>query len=138
MGNVQTCFASAVPSLPCANGHVTYGARIQTQYTYDEGGDGLWYTGTVVSCTSDGCVSVKYDDGDRWTGKAIFCYLLPEGSPGLTLPQPYGVPSQGGHVAPPGGHPMSATPVVQAIPVHVGADAGEAGARGRPVVGRPV
>ena len=129
------CFATSVTSLPCANGIVCLHSRIQTQYTFNEGGDGMWYTGTITGLWSNSMVDVRYDDGDDWTGKAIYCYLLPSDSPGQSLPQPYGVPSCGGHVAPPGG----GAEVVQAIPVmQAFAVAAPAAVRGRPAVGRPV
>ena len=137
------CLASPAASAPCANGSLVLSSRVQTQYTRDEGGDGLWYTGSITGLWNDGSVAVQYDDGDSWRGRAIYCYLLPAGSPGMTQLQPYGVPSQGCHVRPPG-------EVAQAVPVRHAFQPGEGEPRepavianvdvavGRPVVGRPV
>ena len=115
------CFATPVGTLNGANGALVVGSRMQTQYTFDEGGDGMWYTGTITGLYTNGIADVRYDDGDKWSGLSLYCYLLPNGSPGLTQPQPYGVPSQGLHVMPPGGYSgtvvASATPVAIATPM---------------------
>ena len=114
MGNLP-CFAPAVHSLAGANGVLVIGSRVQTQYTLDEGGDGLYYTGTVTELHSGGEASIRYDDGDSWTGSAMFCFLLPHNHPGLQHRLPGGMPSQ--HT----GSIMQAVPVdhgiVQAVPV---------------------
>ena len=142
------CFSTSVTMLPCANGSLTMGARIETQYTLDEGGDNLWYTGSITGLYSNGNADVRYDDGDRWSGRAIYCYLLPRGSPGMTQPQPYGAPSQGHAVMPPGSCGTGvahATPVVtKAMPVVTGVVAqpstsdGSSMAALPQVVGRPL
>ena len=31
----------------CANGVLSEGARVQTQWTVEEGGNGQWFTGTI-------------------------------------------------------------------------------------------
>jgi hypothetical protein len=63
--------------LPCANGIITIGDRVQTQWTRDEGGDDNWYLGKVVDVSNDeGHVGIVYDDGDRWTGKADEVYYV--------------------------------------------------------------
>ena len=115
--NMGGCFSTSVAMLPCANGNLTVGARIQTQYTLSEGGDNLWYTGSITDLYSNGDAAVRYDDGDRWTGRAIYCYLLPSGSPGMRQPQPYGAPSQGLAVIPPG--TTCGTSVARATPALV-------------------
>ena len=124
------CWASPVASLACANGRLRLRSRVQTQYTYAEGGDGLWYTGTIMGAWSNETVSVQYDDGDVWTGKSLYCYLLPNGLP---TPQPYGVPSQGAHVTPPGEAVVFAHAVGHAVQGTTCEQQQEA-----PVIGRPV
>ena len=118
-GRMGQCFASPVPSLPCANGTLALSSRVQTQYTLDEGGDGLWYTGTIQALWDNGECSIKYDDGDKWTGRSVYAYLLPAGSPGLSQLQPYGAQGQGGYVQPPLGRPGEPAVAAQAVPVVV-------------------
>ena len=112
-----SCFAKELLSLPCANGMLFKGARVQTQYTRSEGGDDLWYTGTVRSLLDIGSASIEYDDGDRWSGNPIYVYMLPPGAPAHTSPQPYGAPSQGASVLPPTeGAQLVMGTVVAAVP----------------------
>ena len=125
------CLAKPVPTLQGADGTLARMTRVQTQYTYDEGGDGMWYTGTVMNLWDDGNVQIRYDDGDKWVGRSVYCYLLPRGHPGHQRPQPYGVPSQGACVTPPG---SIGTDVAIAVPVVVVGQAVPSNA----VVGRPV
>ena len=55
-------------STASADGTPLYvGTRVQTQWTREEGGDGRWYAGRVVAMLASGEVTIKYDDGDRWT-----------------------------------------------------------------------
>eukprot|EP00929_Paragymnodinium_shiwhaense_P100775 TRINITY_DN63354_c0_g2_i1.p1 TRINITY_DN63354_c0_g2~~TRINITY_DN63354_c0_g2_i1.p1 ORF type:complete len:1126 (+),score=241.03 TRINITY_DN63354_c0_g2_i1:142-3519(+) len=63
---------SAVSVSPPAGMGARYGvgSRVKTQYTRSEGGDGSWYVGTVIAAHPDGSVTIKYDDGDEWTGPA--------------------------------------------------------------------
>ena len=56
--------------MPCANGEITVGSRVKTQWTRAEGGNGQWYTGTVTKVYASGRAAIRYDDGDRWTGDA--------------------------------------------------------------------
>lgn len=117
MGN---CLTKEVEALHCANGIIGKGARVQTQYTRDEGGDDLWYTATVTHCYENGTSSLRYDDGDSWTGSAVYVYLLAPGDPGQHAMQPYGVHGQGAAVMPPAGMVVMATPVVMTAPVVMG------------------
>lgn len=73
MGNA---FTQPVPNLPGANAMLSVGSRVQTQYTRDEGGDDLWYTGTVRALYDNSTAAIAYDDGDSWTGPAIYCACL--------------------------------------------------------------
>merc|ERR1712046_377073 len=60
------------------------GSRIKTQYTFEEGGDGRWYAGTVKSVFADGRVHICYDDGDQWTGAGRLVHLAnPSAGPPL-------------------------------------------------------
>ena len=52
------------------------GTRVQTQWTREEGGDGRWYPGRVVAMLASGEVTIKYDDGDDWTGSGLDVHLL--------------------------------------------------------------
>jgi hypothetical protein len=49
---------------------------VKTQWTRDEGGNDCWYNATVVKIYNTGKASLRYDDGDRWTGRALYCYLI--------------------------------------------------------------
>jgi Ca2+-binding EF-hand superfamily protein len=66
--------------IPCQNGMVREGERVQTVYTREEGGDGSSYSGTVERVFSNLDVQVHYDDGDRLTvppqGGRADVYLL--------------------------------------------------------------
>ena len=115
------CLAREVSGLQCANGIISKGARVQTQYTRDEGGDDLWYTASVTACYENGTTRLAYDDGDSWTGPAVYVYMLPPGAPGHFAPQPYGAPGQGQATLPPAGGVVMATPVASAAPTVVGA-----------------
>jgi len=87
----------ALEPIPCANGRIDKGSRVKTQWTRDEGGNDQWYTATVVKIFDNGKASLRYDDGDRWTGRALFCYLLdppPEAPMGQAV-APEGVVLQG-------------------------------------------
>ena len=64
-----------------ADGPLSVGAAVQTQFTRDEGGDDSWHAGRVVGFVASGEVSVKYDDGDEWTGSAREVYLLDRAHP---------------------------------------------------------
>ena len=68
------------PAVRGANGaSLRPGARVQTENTIEEGGDGDWYPGTVTLINPAlGHVSIEYDDGDSWTGPAAEVQLLPE------------------------------------------------------------
>mmetsp|Transcript_70469 Transcript_70469/g.182801 ORF Transcript_70469/g.182801 Transcript_70469/m.182801 type:complete len:168 (-) Transcript_70469:273-776(-) len=59
-----------------ANGQLRKGARVQTQYTIDEGGDGRWYPGTIRKLYAGDQVKIGYDDGDTWKGPAMYVWSL--------------------------------------------------------------
>ena len=70
--------------IPCANGHLQVGSRVQTQYEVREGGNGRWYSGSITRVyPSSGCATIRYDDGDMWTGTANPDIFLLPGQPGL-------------------------------------------------------
>jgi len=80
---------------------------VQTQYTREEGGDDRWYSGTITKVFANGHASIKYDDGDKWTGHASDIHLL---NPSPARPsQPLVQSADGCHictaVVPPGGMP---------------------------------
>ena len=61
----------------CSPDDIDVGLRVQTQYTFAENGDGQWYTGTIVRispCNLE--VTIKYDDGDDWTGSVYDVYHI--------------------------------------------------------------
>ena len=73
----------SVQEAPCANGSICIGARVQTQWTADEGGDGGWYSGQVVAiqrsiAREEFFAEIWYDDGDHWTGTTNDIFALPE------------------------------------------------------------
>ena len=116
------CLAKEVSRLPCANGVISKGARVQTQYTRAEGGDDLWYTASTVACYDNGQVQLVYDDDDRWRGLAVYVYLLPPNALGWTQRQPYGAPGQGAQVLPPSSeNVVMATPIAMGTPTVIGA-----------------
>ena len=55
--------------------------RVQTQWTREEGGDDRWHAGTVNAILESGKVTIKYDDGDNWTGSAMEVHLLDSAHP---------------------------------------------------------
>ena len=78
-------------STASADGTPLYvGTRVQTQWTREEGGDDRWYAGRVVAMLASGEVTIKYDDGDRWTGRGEYVHLL-DGAHPLKHPQSVGV-----------------------------------------------
>lgn len=46
------------------------GTRVRTQWTRAEGGDDQWYQGVVQDVYGNGQVTIRYDDGDEWTGSS--------------------------------------------------------------------
>jgi len=82
----------------CANGILGVGSRVQTQYTRDEGGDDRWYSGTITKVFANNRASIRYDDGDKWTGETMYIHLLqPRSGPGPSQPpMQQGVPLAGG------------------------------------------
>ena len=64
-------------STASADGTSLYvGTRVQTQWTREEGGDDRWCAGSVSAVLASGEVTIKYDDGDRWTGRGVDVHLL--------------------------------------------------------------
>ena len=69
-------------STASADGTPLYvGTRVQTQWTREEGGDDRWYAGSVSAVLASGEVTIKYDDGDEWTGSAMDVHLLNSAHP---------------------------------------------------------
>ena len=65
------------PQAWAADGKPLYvGTRVQTQWTREEGGDDRWYAGSVSAVLASGEVTIKYDDGDSWTGRGVDVHLL--------------------------------------------------------------
>jgi hypothetical protein len=74
----------------CRNGSITKGDRVQTQWEREEGGNDKWFCGVVVEAYTNGKVKLKYDDGDDWTGKAIYVLKLGPEHPGFRSKCPSG------------------------------------------------
>ena len=87
---------SPVPEVQAANGQLRKGVRCQTQWEREEGGNDKWYCATVQECYDSGKAKLVYDDGDTWTGKAVYIYLLPPGHPGAAQKVPQGADTQAG------------------------------------------
>ena len=69
-------------STASADGTPLYvGTRVQTQWTREEGGDDRWYAGSVSAVLASGEGTIKYDDGDEWTGSAMDVHLLNSAHP---------------------------------------------------------
>ena len=112
MGSCESFLYGAAPDqVNGANGPITKGMRVQTQYTIAEGGDGRWYSGTVSRLYGNNRCRINYDDGDTWTGNAMEVYSL-MGAPPMGAPGMAGVPTQM-----PMGAPIVQAQVVQAQPV---------------------
>ena len=71
-----------VGQITCANGTLMKGTRCQTQWERQEGGNDLWFCGTVQVVYDSGQARIRYDDGDTWTGDARYIWLLPPNHPG--------------------------------------------------------
>ncbi|CAE7558503.1 PDE9A [Symbiodinium natans] len=98
MGSCESFFFGPEPAaVEGANGQITKGLRVQTQYTIEEGGDGRWYMGTVKRLYAGNKCAIRYDDGDSWTGNARDVWSLngpPPGAPppGMQMGVPMGMP----------------------------------------------
>jgi len=135
------CSASAPTDIPCANGTLRVGARVQTMWDEGVGHDRLWYVGTVNRISSRSTASILYDDGDRWTGGTKWMYLLPPGHPGLTQRLLAGSATQNGppaHILPP--VVVAGVPVPVAVPQCLGTHTGPVpvAAGGNPPIVSPV
>mmetsp|Transcript_9316 Transcript_9316/g.19256 ORF Transcript_9316/g.19256 Transcript_9316/m.19256 type:complete len:180 (+) Transcript_9316:1-540(+) len=80
-----------VPSLMCADGWLTRGARVMAL-----GNDGRHYAGTIVDLRSTGAASVFLDDGSFWMVPSQQVCLLaapaptwPQQSPSVSMDVPY-------------------------------------------------
>lgn len=80
-----------VPSLMCADGWLTRGARVMAL-----GNDGRHYAGTIVDLRSTGVASVSLDDGSFWMVLSHQVCLLeapaptwPPQSPSVSMDVPY-------------------------------------------------
>lgn len=69
-----------------ADGPLFVNTRVQTQWTKEEGGDDRWYAGSVYAILESGEVTIKYDDGDDWTGSAMEVHLLDTAHPLKAVP----------------------------------------------------
>lgn len=104
-----------------ANGPLRKGVRAQTIYD-ERGGDNKWYVGTIMAVYESGKATIKYDDGDSWTGQAVYIYVLPPGHPGEHQRVAMGADTQAG---PPGLIQSVASPAMhQPAPMPVMAPAG--------------
>jgi len=86
-------FSSNKPTsnaIECRNGSIRKGDRVQTQWERDEGGNDKWFCGIVQEAYENGKVKLKYDDGDDWTGKAVYVLKLGPEHPGLGAKFPHG------------------------------------------------
>jgi len=90
------------------NGPLRKGSRVQSQDDEGDNHDNQWYVGTVEAVYDSGKAKVAYDDGDSWTGDAVWIFNLPPGHPGHTQKVPGGSPTQAG---PPGMVNSNAVPV---------------------------
>ena len=79
-----------------ANGPLRHGVRVQTQWDEGSGHDNKWYCGTIQAVFEDGTARIEYDDGDSWTGKAVYIYALPPHHAGMTSKVAIGAPSMEG------------------------------------------
>ena len=52
------------------------GTRVQSEWSRAEGGDGMWYAGTVVAIYPGAKATVEFDDGELWTGALSELYAL--------------------------------------------------------------
>jgi len=77
-------------AVACRNGSIRKGDRVQTQYEREEGGNDKWYCGVVAEAYTNGKVKLQYDDGDDWTGKAVYVLKLGPEHPGLGAKFPNG------------------------------------------------
>jgi hypothetical protein len=93
-----------VASVPGVNGLVTPGARVQTKFSFAEGGDGRWYKASVKTVWANGDASLEYDDGDKWRGHASEVVLLDQhGIPIASAVSP-GDGTSSASLAPPAGN----------------------------------
>ena len=84
-------FGEPVNQTSCGNGSIFVGSRVRTQWCRAEGGNDCWYNGTVTKVFTN-AASIRYDDGDRWTGESSCIFRLD--APAPHAPQ-YGAPQYG-------------------------------------------
>lgn len=111
MGLGGSKLGNVCSEIRCANGTVHMGSRVQSQW--DESKryhDGLWYCGTVEQCYDDGQAKIVFDNGKRWTAKAVLMYNLPPEHPGQAGKVTGGAQTMGGVPSAGGGGPPSPLP----------------------------
>ena len=101
-------FGEPVNQTSCGNGSIFVGSRVRTQWCRAEGGNDCWYNGTVTKVFTN-AASIRYDDGDRWTGESSCIFRLD--APAPHAPQ-YGAPQYGAqpNCAPQYGAPQYGAP----------------------------
>ena len=72
---MEAVLAKRLEKLRCANGMLQIGSRVKTQWSSAEGGDDGWYQG-VVTRVNGTTATIRYDDGDTWTGDATHMHLV--------------------------------------------------------------
>ena len=112
---------------PCANGTLCKGSRVRTQWTRAEGGNDHWYNGTITKVFANRHASIRYDDGDVWTGDTMDIFLLqPNANKGGLSQQPAPGMMVMTATVPPGA--MAGTPIPVMMPngqpYHVAVPAG--------------
>eukprot|EP00931_Biecheleriopsis_adriatica_P014817 TRINITY_DN116912_c0_g1_i1.p1 TRINITY_DN116912_c0_g1~~TRINITY_DN116912_c0_g1_i1.p1 ORF type:complete len:189 (-),score=15.96 TRINITY_DN116912_c0_g1_i1:53-568(-) len=111
MGDCESFLVGPEPeTVQGANGTLRKGARVQTQWTRDEGGNDRWYKGTVQRLFKNDRVRIYYDDGDRWTGWAGYVWDLTGQPPPELAGGVAGVPVVQGMIM------ATATPAMPQIP----------------------
>ena len=110
-----------------ANGPLRKGVRVQTQWDEGSGHDNKWYCGTIEAVYENGEAKILYDDGDDWTGKAVYIYALPPHHAGMSQKVAVGAPTMDGipGMAPQMPGMMVGPPVMGAPPPGYGAPIGQ-------------
>ena len=109
MGCGASTPGAEVGQITCANGTLMKGTRCQTQWERQEGGNDLWFCGTVQAVYDSGQACIRYDDGDTWTGEARYIWLLPSNHPGAHNHFTAGSLTQAGP------YPQMAQPLMQPV-----------------------
>jgi len=128
MGCAASSLGNPTNQIQGGNGPLRKGTRAQTQWDEGRGHDMQWYVGTVDTVYSTNKAKIVYDDGDTWTGDAVWIFALPPGHVGNQQKVPGGSPTQAG----PAGHVHSV-----GQPMMGGAVAAAQPMMGQPVMGAP-